>query len=535
MEPLLSMNFRDIWNNTGAFVASLRAWVVRNTRRGVVYHTIQQDGENHFDHTYLLDVGKEIGIQQVIENKARASDIELVEPPHPVTRYFELEIREYREAGGLSLVDDLQIYPVLVDKKPDIRFRNYVIKRRAATITKRLYAKEGSLETQWIYSHDFHLFAIIHSEDTLDQMVDRIIAKLGEIVTSIHKGSRVSSHLEVTQMLRDAYDTVMEEPPTVTPDLEATGVSTEASVQQDEIMQRPEDWYGPEREEITGHPEVAYGSASEETLKPPVIIPDRSPIKGVGRPEVQYSTGSKVLLQGPVIQPGGEPMKSDERPGVQVSSEPKETENIPEVQLHRRPKVIARDQDIRFGVEQKELPRRPKVQFDAEPKEPSKRPKIQISVEPKENKQDYEGQIYIEPDKISKPSPARTSSELKETIRPPEARDSVKPRDEIRHPPVQPEVKSREIQSRPKVHPGGEPKESPKRDGVKRSIEPQGSDRRMLQREIVQDLDLFGITPDTFDGSKKAIEKINIPEKADVKKKLADVEKEVKDLNWLGE
>ena len=48
-------------------------------------------------------------------------------------------------------------------------------------------------------------------------MVDRIIAKLGEIVTSMQTGLRVSSHLEVTQMLRDAYDTVMEEHEAATP------------------------------------------------------------------------------------------------------------------------------------------------------------------------------------------------------------------------------------------------------------------------------------------------------------------------------
>jgi hypothetical protein len=60
-------------------------------------------------------------------------------------------------------------------------------------------------------------------------------------------------------------------------------------------------------------------------------------------------------------------------------------------------------------------------------------------------------------------------------------------------------------------------------------------DRRKLQKEILHDLNLFGITPDSFGKSDRNIENIKIPEKMDVKKHLADVEEEMKDLSWLYE
>jgi hypothetical protein len=177
----------------------------------VVYHESQRSGMNLVDHSYLLDVGSEMDIQQVIEHAGKISDIEIVQPPHPRTRYFELVITEYKEEG-LSLVDDLQIYPVLVTRKPDIKFLRFLLKRGSSRIAERLYKKDRIAEIQWIYSHDFHLFAITNPDDTLDQMVDRIIEKIDQIATSQQRGSRVSSHIETTQMLREAFDTVMEKP-----------------------------------------------------------------------------------------------------------------------------------------------------------------------------------------------------------------------------------------------------------------------------------------------------------------------------------
>ena len=183
----------------------------------VVYHESQRSGRNFVDHSYLLDTGSEMDIQQVIERAGTISDIEIVQPPHPRTRYFELFVREHKE-GGVSLVDDLRVYPVLVTKKPDITFLRFVLKRGSSHITERLYKKESMTEIQWIYSHDFHLFAITNPDDSPDQMVDRIIEKIDQIATSQKSGSPISSHVEVTATLREAFDAVMEKPrPAIVP------------------------------------------------------------------------------------------------------------------------------------------------------------------------------------------------------------------------------------------------------------------------------------------------------------------------------
>jgi hypothetical protein len=245
VDLLLSGDYRVLQNYYGRVKGSAHDRYLRHMRTGVVYHTYHQDGENHVDHSYLLDVGKEIDIQQVREFKGKLSNIELVQPPHPLTRYVELIIRE-NTGDGVSLVDDLEIYPVLVAKKPDIKIQKFVLKRGSTNITERIYNKDSASETQWIYSHDFHLFPFIYSEDTLDQMVDRIIAKLHEIVTSVHLGTPISSHLEVTQMLKEAFDTVIEQPESATPALIKTGKSGQPPEDQavgelGEIPKRPEE------------------------------------------------------------------------------------------------------------------------------------------------------------------------------------------------------------------------------------------------------------------------------------------------------
>ena len=149
------------------------------------------------------------------EYKWKVSERALLPPPHPRTRYFELFVREYKE-GGLSLIDDLQVYPVHVTRKPGITFTGQHITPGNLKIADRLNKKTDTSEIQWIYHHDFHLFAILYSEDNLEQMVDRVLAKLDEIAVSIKSGSRVSSHVEDTQKLKDELDLIFEKRP-VTP------------------------------------------------------------------------------------------------------------------------------------------------------------------------------------------------------------------------------------------------------------------------------------------------------------------------------
>jgi hypothetical protein len=59
------------------------------------------------------------------------------------------------------------------------------------------------------------------------------------------------------------------------------------------------------------------------------------------------------------------------------------------------------------------------------------------------------------------------------------------------------------IARQPEVPFSAEPKEIPKRPTVQIRGDPQEIDRRKLHKEILQDLTMFGITPDSFGKNKK--------------------------------
>jgi hypothetical protein len=193
------------------FIHSRRDRFTRTAMTRVVWHESMKDRGDTVDHTYLIDIGMEIDINQIDENKWKFSNRALLRPPYPRTRYFELVIRESSEAG-VSMVDDLEIYPVQAVKSPDTMFFTLRIRRGARKIAARIHAKTANVDIQWIYTHDFHLFAILYAQDTLDQIVDRVLVKLDEIVMAIQQGSRVPSHVEDTAQLRDETETVMEKP-----------------------------------------------------------------------------------------------------------------------------------------------------------------------------------------------------------------------------------------------------------------------------------------------------------------------------------
>lgn len=175
----------------------------------VIYHEYQKTGRNILDHSYLIDVGEEIEIQQVMEYKWKVFDSVVLKPPHPKTRFFELWIRESREDGS-SLVDDLHVYPVVAKKSPGIRILGLTLRRGQWMIMERIYKKANTTEIQWIYTDDFHLFAITHAQDSLESMVEHIVGKIDEIATSIKSGYRIYSHMENQRMRREAFDAAME-------------------------------------------------------------------------------------------------------------------------------------------------------------------------------------------------------------------------------------------------------------------------------------------------------------------------------------
>jgi hypothetical protein len=175
----------------------------------VIYHEFQHTDRNHTDHSYLIDTCHDIEIQQVMEYKWKVFDSVILKPPHPRTRYFELVIRENR-FDGVSSIDDLHVFPVLARKKPDLRIFRFRIKHGAWEITERIHKKEKTTEIQWIYTDDFHLFAITHAQDSVEDMVSQIVFRIDEIATSITSGYRVYSHMENQRMRREAFDSVME-------------------------------------------------------------------------------------------------------------------------------------------------------------------------------------------------------------------------------------------------------------------------------------------------------------------------------------
>jgi hypothetical protein len=321
-----------------------------DTRTVVVYHESWKTGSHHIGHAFLMDAGKEIDIEQVAENKLNPGDRYITDPPYPKTRYFEVIIREYND-NGLSQVDDLQIYPVFVTKDL-IRSQNGpALPPGALQITKRICQKTSTTLIEWIYSHDFHIFAILHAEDTLSQMVDLILGKLDEIVSSLEGDIESAAFQKDPRISKNASDT------------------------------------------------------GSDNSRPGPSLPGKIPR------HFAYQPGGRSgsLQEPPLNPPGNQPMD------------------------------IINDVHTIAGPE--EVPPRPGVHTPAQVRDIRKHPENKLVV------------------------------------------DSI----------------------------------------------------RKLQKDILRDLDMFNMTTESFKGSKKNIENIRIPKKADINKKLADAEGEMRDLDWLYE
>jgi len=400
----------------------------QDTRTVVVYHESERlSGMNFVSHSYLLDVAEEIDIQQVVENKVKGTESFILESPYPKTRYFELILLEHNE-GPSSLVDDLQIYPVHVTTKPDTKYPGTTLQQDTLLITERIYTKTSTEKVQWIYSHDFHIFAFIHAEDTLARMVDRILGILDEIVIAAQSGVRISSSAGDRQMLRAPFDVVSEEP-------RGTAVKTP------EIPQRPE---------------VQPVVQPRDKTRRPVILP------GVQHEEIPGDKEGEIWVATTAMP---------KRPAIQTRGEPKEIPGRPEFQS---------------GVLSQKIPERPVIQPGAEQKDIQKIPDIQPRILPVERQKLPVPQTVVKPETI----------------------------------PTRPEVQPR-ILSKKNMTP------------VENKLEVASI--RKLQQNILRDLNMYDLTPDSFKRSQKNIENIRIPKKADVNKKLSETEKQMMDLDWLYE
>ncbi len=169
----------------------------------VVYHESRRSGRDRISHSWLLNVGREIPIQEIVEYKGKTSGRVILPPPHPKTRFIELAVLEYND-GRVSLVEDLQVYPVHVSRDLTGTIPGFRPKPGILDISDRIYKKTAVTEVQWIYTSDFHLLAITWPDDTLDQLVDRIIAKIDQIVVSLQCGIKVAPSIEDRKVQRDA-------------------------------------------------------------------------------------------------------------------------------------------------------------------------------------------------------------------------------------------------------------------------------------------------------------------------------------------
>jgi len=64
-------------------------------------------------------------------------------------------------------------------------------------------------------------------------------------------------------------------------------------------------------------------------------------------------------------------------------------------------------------------------------------------------------------------------------------------------------------------------------------VEPDERDRGSMQRKILSDLDMFGITPASFRNTDRLIDRIVIPKEADINKQVLARIEEILEDDWL--
>jgi hypothetical protein len=173
---------------------------------GIVYHKSHRISWNQSRHSYLVDLGSGIEIQQI-----EVSDLyenTLLDPPYPETRFFEIEIDEKRQNGQKIFVFQ-NISPVRAKRKPDWHILKFRIRHGSWTILERFRSRNGNGEIQWIYTNDFALlFVSSGGRHDLDMLLTLMTDKLDAIAGSIAAGSRIPSQFESQQACRHAFDEI---------------------------------------------------------------------------------------------------------------------------------------------------------------------------------------------------------------------------------------------------------------------------------------------------------------------------------------
>ncbi len=145
-----------------------------------------------------------------------------------------------------------------------------------------------------------------------------------------------------------------------------------------------------------------------------------------------------------------------------------------------------------------------------------------------------------------RPEPPETRPGGEQGRRAPEGTARAEPENVPPGPAVQPLILSKNLHKRLALPIGTGPKAGPARQKAQARVQVKESRKqeetrivvasiRKLQQDIQRDLDQLSITPDSFPGTKKNIENIRIPKKADIDRKLAEVKEELTDLDWLND
>ena len=157
-------------------------------------------------HSYLVDIGNEIGIQQV--EISPPDKHHLLDPPYPVTRFFEIEIDQIQK-NGKTVFSFRNICPVQIDEKPELHLLNRQIGKGGSNITKRLHAQEGETETRWLYTNDFFLISLSSGDrHDLSTLLSLLLGRLNMIALSILSGKRIRSEFENQLEYRNSISTL---------------------------------------------------------------------------------------------------------------------------------------------------------------------------------------------------------------------------------------------------------------------------------------------------------------------------------------
>ena len=190
----------------------------------------------------------------------------------------------------------------------------------------------------------------------------------------------------------------------------------------------------------------------------------------------------------------------------------------------RRPVILPGGQDEEITEEREGeiwvsttgMPKRPAMQTRGEPKEIPKRPEFQS------------GDLSR---KIPEPPVIQPGEEQENIRKIPDMQPHVLPADGQKPPVQQTVVKPETTPTRPE----GQPRILSKKNMSPVENKIEVASIRKLQKNILRDLNMYDLNPDSFRKSQKIIDKIQIPKKADVNKKLSEAEEEMLDLNWLYE